>query len=238
MKKLLIILLILPFLVVAQSKQQPTKKLAQKKTQLPINNLPKISGIGLFKLGDPKQKILDSIIFITGNQIIEIESENYVTENKLKGIFKYKNKYSFCEEQYLITSFNMQGIELKNIKIKFYNDVLYFFECDKSSDLEDVLNLKYGEAVFVHETKIIYCQNQYSGAEIEHETDDYTHTWRDDKQVLCCSTLHTYYNDDCEKLYLHYFILENLIYSESCRKCQVNQSENEKKKKWNNLDKF
>ncbi len=153
MKKLfLIIWLILPLFCLSQNK---------------------ISGIGLFKLGDTKKKILDSLVKVTGIQISEIDSEEYFTQisqSKLKGVLRCKNANNIIRcplvDDYLMHSFNLLDVELNEIGFRFYNDTLYEFVCLVTEDLRKLLNTKYGKA------------------KVE-PNDSNLYLWRNDKQIRC-----------------------------------------------------
>ncbi len=206
-----------------------------------LNAQTKINGIGLFKLGALKSKVLDSLVKITGRSILEVNYQpvSEVFEKKLDGVYKL-NHSTNCplEDEYQIYSIEILFIQIKEITIKFYNDSLYSLECKGSSELDDALDTKYGKAKIEEDTKIIYCQNNFTGAKIQHQENDFTKTWRKDKQVECWRLLSNYYNDDCKEKHLYGFYLINLILDKEANDCWRAEYKKKTEDKKNKLDKF
>lgn len=135
----------------------------------------KIDGIGVFKLGDCKKKILDSIVNFTGIQIHEDDSDidfTQYTQSNYKGVLRRKmsNVLVHCslEEEYMIHSFDFMNMEFKEVHLDFYNDTLYSIAFIVPDGLRELLNVKYGIG------KLELIQDKGS-----------KYWWRNDNQVVC-----------------------------------------------------
>ena len=127
---------------------------------------------------------------------------------------------------------------MDEITIKFYDDTLFYFECKQNVYLYGALNAKYGEAKREVKTKYITCQNNYSGAQINHIENETFHKWRWDKQIKCYDDLQNFYDEDCKEILSYDFYLINLKYSQKEENCQEGAIKKETEDYKNKLNKF
>lgn len=125
-----------------------------------VDSQNKIEGIGVFKIGKTKIKII--------NQILEekkVELENFdnikqsrwlkyridfvvaeltpnITDDKLNPLLT-----CFCPDVrvFFIKEYKIAGINLLNIHLKFYKNTLIAFYCDSNDELQQSLTTNYGE---------------------------------------------------------------------------------------------
>jgi len=119
----------------------------------------KIDGIGIFKIGETKIKII--------NQILEdnkVELENYNNVKQARWL-KYRMDFlvaelypnitdndlnplltCFCPDVkvFFIKDYKIAGIYLLNIHLRFYKNTLIEFYCDSNDELLQALTIKYG----------------------------------------------------------------------------------------------
>ena len=120
-----------------------------------------IDGIGIFTIGKTKIKTIDKIL---KEYNTELNSYNSNSESKwLKYIRGYKVaeffpsisdsnnnplRTSYCPDLrvFYINKYNIAGITLSNIHLRFYKNTLIEFYCDYNEELKKALISKYGKS--------------------------------------------------------------------------------------------
>ncbi len=102
------------------------------------------------KLGDEKDKILDTVAKVLGvgqvnPQKVDKMGEVSIFFNRQNGI--YQTSDSLCEisQHYIIYEIPIAGISFRKVHLVFYNNKLVSIKSDGSMDIEKAINLKYGE---------------------------------------------------------------------------------------------
>ncbi|MDY0216980.1 MAG: hypothetical protein RBS19_08505 [Bacteroidales bacterium] len=125
-----------------------------------VDSQNKIEGIGVFKIGKTKIKIINQIAE-DNNTVLKWYSDYSDTEwlkyfrgieiaelfPNLQDSSKNPLRTSYCPNVrvFFINAYKIAGINLLNIHLRFYNDKLIEFYCDYSNELLDALSIKYGK---------------------------------------------------------------------------------------------
>ncbi len=124
-----------------------------------VDSQNKIEGIGIFKIGKTKIKIINQIL--EENKVVLENFDNIkqsrwlkyridfvvaeltpnITDDKLNPLLT-----CFCPDVrvFFIKEYKIAGINLQNIHLKFYKNTLIAFYCDSSDELLQSLTTKYG----------------------------------------------------------------------------------------------
>jgi hypothetical protein len=185
----------------------------------------KITGFGKLKLGSPI-----TIIYEMGYDVKPVTSmSEYVN---------YVYEYNFSTDIYEILSDSTQksripetpidhrvktfvvpkyavtdNIEIKGIKLKFFNDSLISIQCNANKDLEEALTLKYGEPKKDLREKEHQFTYTYTGNTVTKIDRFFTTTWEtNDKNISCTSVLMSWYSDNGKENIKAYVLLSNNLY--------------------------
>jgi hypothetical protein len=123
-----------------------------------------IKGVGSFKIGETTTALVDSIgenlgikvpIVRTTNDIIKADKalpwkgqdRLYELKPDTSAGVTY-SRGSYCNEVRVfdLSQYTVAGIKLHDISLKFYRDTLFDFTCSYSSELEEAMDSKYGQA--------------------------------------------------------------------------------------------
>lgn len=181
----------------------------------------KIEGIGIFKIDKTNIKVIDSLA-----------SKGY-TLKICKDLFscsKYKaigmNIYEMINDSikpdmslplikenrsFIVGEYNVAGIKITNLKLNFYNDILFEIKITGDLDLQSALKEKYDGSMKA-DKKEITCRSIYG--EFKEEEVTYTTTYRDDEKILAYSLLKIYFDDKCKKNGLNFTLIKNIKTSE------------------------
>lgn len=110
-------------------------------------------------------------------------------------------------------------IEIENVELLFYKDSLYQIHCNRTSDLEDAIKVKFGEPKTTVTTKDHTFVNGYGNRFIKTDETFLSEYNTLSDNIILTSTLSKYYNDNGEANYISFVVLYNLkindiVYSE------------------------
>lgn len=102
-----------------------------------------LTGIGIFKIDKSTTHIIDVVKKeISNNNISEVT-------NEFNQVIFGVNTNGHCPnlEIWKISKYFIGDIELRNLELFFYNDVLFQIKCNYNQDLEKGLTYKYGKGI-------------------------------------------------------------------------------------------
>jgi len=197
MKKVLIIFLLIPIITIAQTK---------------------IDGVGFFRIGKSKAQILDSLKAYLGEPIeydggddSKFTSEHFYKE--IDGSSDQGNWFYFCPsfERYDIPLFTISSIDFHNVYLVFNGDSLVYFNSEWSREIENAVNVKYGNGKLVKSHF-----NSYNNKKV---FTSYKITWKSSNDISCeCG-----YSDGCvgEDNVCGYFIIGKKLIRDKINDCMA-----------------
>lgn len=195
----------------------------------------KLSGIGQFKIGSSK-KLLQEYIqknsltyenddfkeairnndYDLAKKISQFEDSfdkqrirTYEIDSSVSDPFSEQDLYCKDVSIYMINFLKIGDLQVRAIKLKYYQDSLYSIESRFNIDLNDALTLKYGKPKLEEKLKTIYCIYKLTGIKEPHEEKVYYSTWPSPMGVKSQSVLMVYFDDKCKKGYLQTFSIIN-----------------------------
>ena len=214
-----------------QSSEKSATKQSKKESQTKkVKKQTNISGLGIFKIGKTEIAIIDDLEKeLTTKLVVTSDSYELVkAKGKSNLIFQLvpKNKtgydqFSICPDvkEYLIPVYNIADMQIENLKLKFYKDVLFEISCDSTERLEEALKLKYGEPDMEVEKKSISCIYKYTGNKVTYEDKTFTSTW-ENGNINANNYIMFWHNDQCEERFLRTFYIRDSKTSEIISKCE------------------
>jgi len=206
----------------------------------------KIEGIGRFKVNKTNISIVDSLkkegyeykicqglikcLLESGKIILERVDEVKPENDRFNDVdlAKFKNHRIIK-----IGELKISEINIKNIVMDFYNDILISITVHEySNDFTEALKLKYGNPKIDRIKKNITCSSSFAGS-YNLEENSFTSIYRDDS-IGVYDYLSVYYNDKCKKQYFQVFKIydkEKLKIVENFEKDIREKLDKEKKKK-------
>jgi hypothetical protein len=186
----------------------------------------KYDGIGFIKVGYSTTSLLKELE-IEGVKIKEIEPSMTIFSTKVSNLKSYELS------NLSVASFVFPGLELT-----FFNDTLFQIQLDNpSTDFREAMNMKFGQGKIRSEKKKITCRTGLKIEFNEYEETFYT-TWKlNNITTTAAETFSIYYDDNCKKKSINYFIMtylpiqkraEKLINGADVRKKQVEKEEQKK----------
>ena len=232
MKKLLSLFIILPILGTSFSQEQ------------------NIEGIGLFKIGQTDISIIKQIADEMSTKILTCKSslEFYELDSKIKYVaqvfpdtvksYNSPPGASVCNEvkSFSIKGFFVSGIALKNLKLQFYNDTLYYISCDYTSEISEAMKLKYGSGKLEKKNNEIECKNTYSGVTRKVNETTIYETWENGK-ITVIGRILEFYSSKCERQLTSLFSIYDrkiylMVYNKEAEiKHRIDEAIKQKKKK-------
>lgn len=233
MKKLLLLFIFLPILCTSFSQDQ------------------KIEGIGLFKIGQTHVSIIDKLSEDINTKTISCNSSSdfyeieysktkYIIQTFPDTVKEYNSPpgSSLCQnvKSFSVKGFYVAGIQLKDLKLQFYNDTLYYVSCDYTSDISEAMKLKYGVGKLETKKKEIECKNSYSGTKRTLTETTIYETWEHD-EITAIGRILEFYNSKCERQLTSLFSVYNetkylMVYNKEAEiKRRINDAIKDKKKK-------
>jgi hypothetical protein len=213
-----------------------------------LNAQTKITGFGKLKLGSPITIISEmgySVESISTNQ----DYYKKIWKSKYSGTSATKI-YEFIADStqdsqitsssldprvrvFWISNYSVtDGIEIKAVKLKFFNEKLIDIYCDGNEKLDEALTIKYGDPqkdVKEEEKKFTYT---YTGNTVTKIDRTFTSKWEtNDKNITCVGVLMKWYNNEGEENYLTYVQLSDNSYNEEINKVETTIKERIKNKK-------
>ncbi|MCK8496054.1 hypothetical protein M0L20_29580 [Spirosoma sp. RP8] len=131
---------------------------------LASNAQDKIEGIGKFKIG--KTTVNDLMKYARGSSLAVQEAQSDVYEGSTGILYKlsYKPDYvldrvSGCTSTsvYYLRKYDVAGIEINNVYLMFFDNLLISFEADNSPELKTAFVTKYGEPELSSNHQTVRC---------------------------------------------------------------------------------
>jgi hypothetical protein len=211
----------------------------------PNAEVPKVEGLGIFKVGKTIEEIVPAVTKEMGEPT-PIRSYEDKRDAKFGEIFadtvdKYKSPgyASYCPDSkvYYLAEYVIAEIPVKNIYLKFYKGKLESFTCDMTIKLSDALEAKYGKPSLKKNTTDAHCTA--SGTSLTLSNVTYYSDWNvESSPVQATAVISEYYTSDCTKRTLYYLSIANSTQSDLSNKCseaaqkalEARQTEGKKKK--------
>lgn len=211
----------------------------------------KIEGIGLFKIGQTHVSILDKLSEDLSTKIVNCNSSSdfyEIEQSRTKYIvqifpdtvkeYNSPSGSSLCPnvKSFSIKGVYVAGIQLKDLKLKFFNDTLYYLSCDYTSDISEAMKLKYGVGKLETKKNEIECKNSYSGTKRTLTETTIYETW-DNNDITAIGRILEFYSTKCERLLTSLFSVYDkrkylTVYNkEEEIKHRIDEAIKEKKKK-------
>lgn len=184
----------------------------------------KIDGIGIFTIGKTKTKTIDKIL---KEYNTELDSYNSNSESKwLKYIRGYKVaeffpslsdsnnnplRTSYCPDLrvFYINKYDIAGITLSNIHLRFYKNTLIEFYCDYNEELKKALISKYGKPENLAKWNELSLFNKIDSLDFSSQF------WKN--KTICASFNFEY---DSSKVINSYFVIRDFLYDNIINDCQ------------------
>lgn len=203
-----------------------------------------LDGLGIFRIGKTTIADLEKYIADNGLKIVESTERLYEPKNKENVALLKVNEenfekspvfYSFCPDTkvYILPVYSVAKIQIKNIRLKFYKDILFNMTCDYTEELTDALELKYGKpAIKSEEKKPVLCDSP------EKKDERFEMNWNEENDnIKAFYVISKYYSVDCKVAYLSYVSIidvatdsENNKYSKEYEKKLQEKAEEDKLK--------
>ncbi len=123
----------------------------------------------------------------------------------------------------------VSDVLLKDLYLSFWNDTLYNISCRGSDELEEAMQVKFGNPKEKSETKTIICKN---GLGISFNKEEYTrhsYWYIVPNKIFALSGYRYFFDDKCKPDIHYYFDINNTIVAEKKRKLiYLNKAKNEK----------
>lgn len=187
-----------------------------------------IEGLGIFKIGKTKISIIDDLESAFGTKSVVTSDSTVLYEGKSNTILqlvpKNKSGYghpSICPDvkEYLIPVYNIADMQIKQLILNFYKDVLFEIRCDSSKELDDALKLKYGNPEILVTSEPISCVYKYTGNKVTYDNKIYVRTW-ENRGIEANSLFTKQYNDKCQGRVTHLFYIKDSKTGDIVDKCE------------------
>lgn len=255
MKKSTLLVFLLIMVYAGAATQKKTKVLQSKSIQK-ILVPPKVTSIGKLHLGDSisiidklgyegipeiistDSEYMDKIYNNTkGNKIYELKADTVASYNTVNGSSLDTRVRCFYIPKFKISD----EISIDEVKIKFFNNILFSITSTSNTYLEDGLTLKYGNPRKESKEHIKKFTRTYTGETIKKTEQSFYTNWNSESSnITCSSNFMKYYNDSGEENYLHLFELSDNKFDKIIQKREeLRQNEIDKrikKQKINALD--
>jgi hypothetical protein len=204
-----------------------------------------IEGIGIFKIDKTTIDVIKELEneFGTKTDIIYDFKDRYNAKGKYNSIFLIdtsNNRYpgsSLCPEtkEYYIPVYKIADMEIRDIKLKFYKDILYEFDCTSTQELFEALKIKYGTPDIKKDTKVVSCLYKYTGNNVALEENTFTSTWTNGN-IEAQDVMSNSYNDKCKEIFIRFLsISDNRIVDIEYQCHNKIKQQNESQKNQNRL---
>jgi hypothetical protein len=195
-----------------------------------------IQGLGDFKIGSTKTDILHDLKKYFGQKEIKKisdKTERWSIELRSRGLYetmsdrkKKKSIYQISNEcpdvkTYLLSSYQIADMEIKDLTISFYKDVLFAMQAESDSKLHEALTLKYGTPVIKKINREVKCFYGLSGNTVTHKEEATISKWRN-KNILAENTILKTYNSACEEIYGSDFSIADEDVEKTVNQCKEN----------------
>ncbi len=145
------------------------------------------------------------------------------TVKKLNFFLRHSKKsdiitISYCPDvsEYYVSNYEVAGIVLKHINLKYYKNKLIELKCDFSKEIEDAMKVKYGAPTITTSNDTSKCVYNLTGVSRDMVAKKFYSKWNNDN-ITANSYIGEYFDSNCNKKYLSYFryYTENAEYN-SC----------------------
>ncbi|SKC09482.1 hypothetical protein SAMN05660477_02977 [Soonwooa buanensis] len=184
-----------------------------------------IEGIGIFKINKTKVAIIDSLKNVDYMlQVCEVPQtcniSSYASTTSKK-IFELKKQDKIVSDYplidnaqvFILSKYDVADFTIKELRLKFYNGVLYDIHTDNIIPLVQKLELKYKSEPKVDE-KEITCSSVYG--QYKRTEGTYTTVFRDDT-INASSVMYKFHNSKCKADVLAFFTMYDKKTSEAVR---------------------
>lgn len=148
--------------------------------------------------------------------LLRYDSEKKVTTSDLY--------VSVCSNSYVLflPRYEVGDIDIKDIRLSFYNDTLYFIQVNKPSDkFIDAIKLKYGKGNLVRQIDTVKCSSLYA-KNYEVFEQRFTTTWPDPNDELhVWESIQDYRNSKCEQVFTSSFYIIHNKGNRRLLNCQI-----------------
>ena len=194
-----------------------------------VHSQKKIEGIGIFKIGKTKIKIINKILV---ENKVDLEHYDNIKETRW---LKYREGFVVAElfpnisdvklnplltvycpdiRVFYIKEYKIAGILLLNIHLRFYKNTLNAFYCDSSNKLLEALTSKYGNP------KRIDNWDKASGFNKKNNVNYSSLYWNNDSIYASFN-----YETDAEGGNNSYFIVRDLSFDNTIADCEIKKKE-------------
>ena len=202
------------------AKGQEKKTISGDSSVKTVEQILKITGFGKLKLGmDVKdlEELKEAKEMKTFNDFISKVYKNYSNKNVYEQIVdttKIERGFGSPDKKvriFTVPKINVTDeIVLKFVNLKFYDDKLYYVNCDYDKNLIDALTLKYGAPKVDTKEEDKEFTFIYTGNKITKKESKLTSNWSTgDINIICLSFMSNYFNSKGEQSFLSYANLYN-----------------------------
>lgn len=154
----------------------------------------KISGLGPFKIGQTLSSKIASFADTSKGRLYYAEPADSFTERWSAGYYQ------------------IAGMWIEDLDLKFYKDTLYSIACKYSDSLKMALVAKYGQGAIKSDQKNIKCRTGLKVSYDEQEKTFFTYYPTNSKDISAWTVVGKWFNDKCEPEYLFtYNIISNRV---------------------------
>lgn len=194
-------------------------------TQLQLDA--QITGIGPFQINKASYKIVDSIAVSGKIKVQKAKGTRHIPYSvtgarKLTTIVilvpdSVDREKNTTDHTYwvpgvrsvYINYLKVEGQELKDIYLLFYQDVLISLTSEGSKDLEDHFKSKYGTPKVTHSSSSERCDNKDGTSSYVEEQSEWSEWDTRNRYIAAKMNFLIWYNTDCHKEYSRSFYLQN-----------------------------
>jgi len=218
MRKIFTICLVLLYsMTIAQVRVK--KSVSNKTADIDVQ---KFTGVGIFKIGIDTNTLIGYAETHTEfiRDINSFASYSYFTTlnnncDTLNGLLRLKRNSntnfnpgaisnSPDVSEYFLTQYEVSGIKIKAIQLKFYKGHLIGFHSDENSDLINAMTQKYGEPKTEEIKKTCDCLYKLTGITRQLEDINYLESWNNGP-IITFYSLHKSYDEHCNEQISSYF---------------------------------
>lgn len=150
----------------------------------------KISGLGPFKIGQTLSSKIASFADTSAGRLYYAQPEDSLTERWAAGYYQ------------------IAGMWIEDLDLRFYKDTLYFIECKFSDSLRMAISAKYGDGVVTIKHNSVKCRTGLKISYDEQEKTYFTHYPTTSKNISAWAIVGNWFNDECKEEYRsNYFIV-------------------------------
>lgn len=219
----LLALLLLPTLLFSQSNLDGIYKLKPGVTDIGIiDELQKELKIKVVEISDYMNyynKVGYRFIGISGRMTPKDAFVHIINANTKQDIKKEADivipyaPYSKDHQVYFISKIPVSGIKLEGVLLFFRQNILVKVECEKTDDLMNAMEIKFGKGLVETKTDTVKCLYKLTGNEIKQAEYTITTTWKGN-DVEAYSYARAYFDENCKGVAINkFYITSNSLFS-------------------------